>query len=181
MCGATRDWFGSACGRSTSPASAAHESCARHQHPHRIDGCSCHASIAPRFHSPGARQSFFDRTDEQDIVDTALKLWAEDPRQAPLTILDRAIARFERADLDFAFDADQLHFPHPFAELIRLAFAPQLSPSALRSAWLNATDDAASHESAEAVQAEWQRTIMCFADRYGLWLPLGIDEDNNPA
>lgn len=120
---------------------------------------------------------------EGEVVQVALSLWAQRPMQAPLSILDRAMASFEPNDLDFAFDADQLRPPHPFAELIRLAFAPQLNPGAPILTSIKANFSRRSPESApEAMHAEWQRTIMCFADRYGLWLPLevGEDDDSNP-
>ena len=121
---------------------------------------------------------------EGAVVELALSLWAHLPLEAPLAILDRTMARFEPYDLDFAFEADQLQPPHPFAELIRLAFEPELNAGARAVSPIKPTARSASAELlSEAVHAEWHRTIMCFADRYGLWLPceVGEDENSNPT
>lgn len=117
------------------------------------------------------------------MVELALSLWAHLPRVAPLAILDRTMARFAPCDLDFAFEVDQLHPPHPFGELIRLAFAPELDAGAQVLAPIKPNASSASAELvSEAVHTEWHRSIMHFADRYGLWLPceLGEDEKGNP-
>lgn len=114
------------------------------------------------------------------MVELALSLWAHLPSEAPLTILDRTMIRFEPCDLDFAFEADQLHPPHPFAELIRLAFAPELNAGARVLTPIKPNARSAGPELLSgAVHAEWHRTIMRFADRYGLWLPCEIGEDEN--
>lgn len=116
------------------------------------------------------------------MVELALSLWAHLPLEAPLAILDRTMARFEPYDLDFAFEADQLRSPHPFAELIRLAFAPDLNTSA-RVVWPKQPNarSASPEFLSEAVHAEWHRIIMRFADRYGLWLPWEISEDETSS
>jgi hypothetical protein len=112
------------------------------------------------------------------VVEIALSLWAHRPMESALSILDRAMAGCEPHDLDFAFEADQLHLPHPFAELIRLAFAPQFVADNVR---LTATGTHAADELlSDARYAEWHKAIMCFADRYGLWLPLEPDAHDDP-
>jgi hypothetical protein len=112
------------------------------------------------------------------VVEVALSLWAHQPMDTALSILDRAIATCEPRDLDFAFEADQLHLPHPFAQLIRLAFAPQLVPDNSPLAPIKTTgSDPADELRSEARHAEWHKAIMCFADRYGLWLPFELDDE----
>lgn len=114
------------------------------------------------------------------MVELALSLWAHLPLEAPLSILDRTMARFEPYDLDFAFDADQLHPPHPFAELIRLAFAPERNAGARVVSPIKSNAGSTSPELlSETMPPDWCGTIMRFADRYGLWLPSDIGEDEN--
>lgn len=127
-----------------------------------------------------SRLRFVDLMGEGDVVELALSLWAHLPRVAPMSILDRTMARFAPYDLDFAFEADQLHPPHPFAELIRLAFAPELNPEAqvLSSARSNLGSERPELVS-EAVHEQWHRTIIHFADRYGLWLPYDLGKYEN--
>jgi hypothetical protein len=114
------------------------------------------------------------------VVEVALSLWTHQPRDTALSILDRAMATCAPDDLDFAFEADQLHLPHPFAELIRLAFAPQFVPDTFSVTPINAIGCDAAHElQSEAMYAEWHKAIMCFADRYGMWLPFLDGEESD--
>jgi hypothetical protein len=168
------------CGRSHSLALATREACLRCAHSHPVEACSCQSSTAARFDWHACHQ-VLDWTEEGSVVETALLLCAEEPLQPPLSILDRAMARFGAHDLDFAFDADELRLPHPFAKLIWRAFAPQRSPGTSSVASTKATLGDAGRRGlpSEVLHADWARIIMCFADRYGLWLPLEFEEDDD--
>jgi hypothetical protein len=103
---------------------------------------------------------------ESAVVSTALSLWAQEPNLPPLQVLDRAMLRHAGEDLEFQFDGEfELAPPHPFAELIRRAFAPDLDPRLL----VLAIDS--SLPELESLSAEWHRAVMRFADRYNLWRP----------
>lgn len=87
-------------------------------------------------------------------------------------ILDRALAGHDSEDLEFAFEYDDLHPPHPFAELLRRAFAPKLDPTVLLISTLAAeVDDKDWPLQFESAQHEWHTAIMRFAERYGIWNP----------
>lgn len=153
-----------------------------HAHRGRSHECSCNSSMRARRQSRLCELKFFDFMNEGEVVEVALSLWAHRPTEEPLSILDRAMGQFEPHDLDFAFDADQLRPPHPFAELIRLAFAPLTAGTPILTPCKADASYLIPEWAPEAMHGEWQRIIMCFADRYGLWLPLeqGDDESSNP-
>lgn len=102
----------------------------------------------------------------------ALQLWSERPNEAALTILDSVLANQDAEDLEFAFEYDDLHLPHPFAELIRRAFAPHLDPTILLISTLAAeVGDRDWPPQFESAQQDWHAAIMRFAERYGIWNP----------
>lgn len=72
---------------------------------------------------------------------------------SPLHILDEAMAGRYGEDLDFEFDADEMRPPHPFAMLLRQAFAPTADPLSL------------------SPKRRWNLIILPFAQRYGIWEP----------
>jgi len=118
-----------------------------------------------------------DLVAEAEVVEMALSLWIRRPLAAPLSILDRTMARYEPDDLDFAFEPDQLYPPHPFAELLRLAFASEFNAGRRT---LRLTHASVYHEYAsDATRRECDRTVKRFADRYRLWLPEAICMDES--
>jgi hypothetical protein len=171
-----------ACDRTTGRALAICRSSAPRTRSHSllVDRCSGNSYIGEG--QSRLRLRLLEVMDAGAVVEVALSLWAHEPRDTALSILDRAMATCEPHELDFAFEADQLHLPHPFAELIRLAFAPEFVPGAFSGEPITTTGTHAAHElQSEAVYAEWHKAIMCFADRYGLWLPFELDdEDSTP-
>lgn len=105
------------------------------------------------------------------VVATALILWLQHPDRPALQILDQAMQAFESEDLNFAFD-DELNPPHPFAELVRRAFAPSLNPAEVFAMIvdLEATSPP-SRIRIESTGKEWSLAIERFAERYGIWGP----------
>lgn len=95
-----------------------------------------------------------------------------------MQILDRALLGYDRSDLDFAFDFDDLHPPHPFSELLRQAFAPHLDPLVLLASTLaTEVNDLEETPQVTKVRIEWHAAIMQFADRYQIWEPdLALDD-----
>lgn len=101
------------------------------------------------------------------VVRTALALWLELPHASALEILDRAMRAHHGEDLDFQFECE-LQPPHPFAELLRRAFAPDLHPTEL----LRATElDEPADPWIDSIARAWDRAILRFAERYGIWGP----------
>lgn len=103
---------------------------------------------------------------ETSVVQTALELYRRDPFKEPLQILDAAIGHRHGYQLDYEFENEELRPPHPFAELLRKAFAPWSSSSSL-------TPD-----------KYWACVILPFARRYHIWEPYRddaatADEPNN--
>jgi hypothetical protein len=106
------------------------------------------------------------------VIDTALALWAKYPHVRALEILDRAMQIHPRdGDLERLIDA-KLEPRHPFAELVRRAFAPHLHEMEL---WLEMLDlevdvsDPQLQDRLVWVRHEWARAIAQFSERYGLW------------
>lgn len=168
-----------ACDRSAGRAIALRRSTGPHARTHSVprDRCSCSSYIGDGL-QPRLSLRLLEVVDAEVVVEVALSLWAYQPMDTALSILDRAMATCEPHDLDFAFEADQLYLPHPFAELIRLAFAPQFVPDNFPFAPTNTTgSDATGELQSEAGHGEWHKAIMCFADRYGLWLPVELDDE----
>lgn len=104
---------------------------------------------------------------------TAVCLAIEHPELPAVDVLDRAVRAHPNDDLAFQFDAEEeLSPPHPFAELLRRAFAPHLHPLVLHASLfdLENHDDAVRLHRAR-IRRRWNRVICCFADRYGIWEP----------
>lgn len=91
------------------------------------------------------------------IAEAAVNLFKRHPHRDPLQILDEAIGSRRGEELDFEFDQDELRPPHPFAMLLRRAFAPTIDPASL------------------SPQRRWKLVILPFARRYGIWEPGGIE------
>ena len=102
-------------------------------------GISNGSDIEPRF--------------EPMVVSVALETARRHPRRDPLKILDAAIGPWRGRQLDFEFDDEELRPPHPFAELLRLAFAPSIPLSSL------------------TYGRHWTHIILPFARRYQIWEP----------
>jgi len=108
---------------------------------------------------------------EQSIVANALRLWSERSNDLARQILDDVMSSCHDDDLEFAFDYDDLRPPHPFAELLRRAFAPELDPTILLISTLAAEFGDHNCPQFKSAQDEWHAAIMRFADRYGIWSP----------
>lgn len=103
---------------------------------------------------------------------TAVCLGIEHPNLPAVDVLDRAVRAHPNDDLDFQFDTDEeLSPPHPFAELLRRAFAPHLDPDELLVAFLDeASSDMSTAQSRRArVRRHWNHVLLRFAQRYRLW------------
>lgn len=115
----------------------------------------------------------YELIDEPSVVLTALELSAQHPELTALAVLDRAMSLHADEDLDFQFDSEhELAPPHPFAELIRLAFAPQLDATELCMSsfeWPLAPVDLRMR--AARARRRWNRVILRFAERYRIWEP----------
>jgi hypothetical protein len=88
-------------------------------------------------------------------------------------VLDEAMRRHAGEDLDFQFDGEiELAPPHPFAELIRRAFAPQLDSTeiSLSLAGVQFQDRKLCSRLLRA-RRRWERAIRRFAERYRIWDP----------
>lgn len=105
------------------------------------------------------------------IVVTALILWLQHPQAPALSILDLAMQAYEGEDLEFSFE-DELQPPHPFAELVRRAFAAHLNPNELFATIVDVERESL-HLPArvEAAGMEWSVAIERFGERYGIWGP----------
>lgn len=105
------------------------------------------------------------------IVATALVLWLEHPEAPALSILDLAMQAYEGEDLEFAFE-DELQPPHPFAELVRRAFAAHLNPNELFATIVDVEPESLHLRApVEAASIEWSLAIERFSERYGIWDP----------
>lgn len=91
---------------------------------------------------------------EVPVVRTALQLWLGLPDASALEVLDLAMQLHSGEDFDFQFECE-LHPPHPFAELLRQAFAPNLDAAA----------------ASNTTTLAWDCAILLFAQRYGIWGP----------
>lgn len=152
-------------------ASNAARSCAKRNTIVRTDDCH-KERIAARQHIEVER-CFIRDFDGGSIVETALRLLKEQPWESPLHILDSALAGYEGDDLEFEFDYDELQLPHPFAELVRRAFAPDLDITELLLTTVDIEPrDPHLRSRIELARDAWQRAIGRFADRYRIWSPL---------
>jgi hypothetical protein len=107
---------------------------------------------------------------ELPVVRTALQLWLESPDASALEVLDFAMRSHCAEDFDYQFEFE-LYPPHPFAELLRQAFAPHVDASAvLREIELEESDPQTGSAFNTAALA-WDRAILLFAERYGIWGP----------
>jgi hypothetical protein len=110
------------------------------------------------------------------VVRTALALSLELPDASALEILDRAMRAHDGEDLEFQFECE-LQPPHPFTELLRRAFAPDLDRMELLSATEQLTErldepaDPQMRSWIDSIACEWDRAILLFAQRYGIWGP----------
>lgn len=114
-----------------------------------------------------------DDESQSPVVSTALSLWAQQPNLPALEVLDRAIRTHSGEDLDFQFDAEiELAPPHPFAELIRRAFAPQLDLTEICLSLSGMQFEEGEILSRTIrVRRRWDRAIRRFAERYRIWEP----------
>jgi len=105
------------------------------------------------------------------VVATALLVLAEYPGLSALAVLDEAMHRHSGEDLDFQFDPDiELAPPHPFAELIRRAFAPQLDPTEISLSLAGVQfEDAELRSRTIRTRRSWEHAVRRFANRYGIW------------
>lgn len=90
---------------------------------------------------------------KSSVVEVAIELSRQYPHTDPLEILDCAIGGRYGEELDFEFEADELRPPHPFAMILRRAFAPTVDPLSL------------------SPKRRWSLIILPFAQRYGIWEP----------
>ena len=100
------------------------------------------------------------------IANLSLQLQRLHIGMPPMAILDAAMAGHEFEHPDFQclhpeYD-DWLYPPSPFAELLREAFAPEITQEQLQ-AWVGHVGDFAETE------RRWQGVIDAFAERYHLW------------
>lgn len=103
---------------------------------------------------------------------TAVCLGIEHPNLSAVDVLDRAVRAHPDDDLDFQFDTDEeLSPPHPFAELLRRAFAPDLDPDELLVTFLHeaSSDDPRARSRRARVRRHWNHVLLRFAQRYRLW------------
>lgn len=107
------------------------------------------------------------------VVSTALSLWTWQPCLPALEVLDRAMRIHADEDLDFQFDGEhELAPPHPFAELIRRAFAPQLDQIELCMSFVESPlEDRELRTRVARTRRRWNRAILRFAERYRIWEP----------
>lgn len=107
------------------------------------------------------------------VVSTALSLWTRQPCLPALEVLDRAMRMHADEDLDFQFDGEhELAPPHPFAELIRRAFAPQFDQNELCMSLVESPlEDRALRTRVARARRRWNRVILRFAERYRIWEP----------
>lgn len=119
-----------------------------------------------------------DETTVQDdggspVVATALTVLAQQPNLPPLEVLDRAMRTHSGEDLDFQFDSEiELAPPHPFAELIRRAFAPQLDLTEICLSLSGVQfEDREIHSRIVRARRCWDQAIRRFAERYRIWEP----------
>jgi hypothetical protein len=94
-----------------------------------------------------------DVVPESTVAEVAVELSRRHPHREPLQILDEAIAGRSGEELDYEFDTDELRPPHPFAMLLRRAFAPEIDPASL------------------SPQRRWNLIVLPFARRYCTWEP----------
>jgi hypothetical protein len=114
--------------------------------------------------------SLVEGEEQPAVVSTALSIWAQNPKLAALEILDRAMRQHAGEDLDFQFDETELLVPHPFAELIRRAFAPALHAAELCLIEMESQDPELRGRIMRARRC-WDRAILQFAQRYQIWEP----------
>lgn len=108
--------------------------------------------------------------DDSAVVQVALHLWREHPCETPLNILDAALAGYRADDLEFEFDYDEFQPPHPFAELVRRAFAPDLDATELLLTTVDIEPrDPCLRNRIELAREAWHAALSRFADRYRLW------------
>lgn len=94
-----------------------------------------------------------DVVPELTVAEVAVELSRRHPHREPLRILDEAMDGRRGEELDFEFDVDELRPPHPFAMLLRRAFAPTINPASL------------------SPKRRWNLVILPFARRYHIWEP----------
>jgi hypothetical protein len=107
------------------------------------------------------------------VVWTAVCLCIEHPELPALRVLDRAVLAHADEDLDFQFEEDELHPPHPFAELLRRAFAPQVDPMELYTSLVGdpPTLDTDLIVRRARIKRRWSHALLRFAERYRIWEP----------
>jgi hypothetical protein len=107
------------------------------------------------------------------VVATALLLWAEHSDLPAIAVLDLAMRLHAGEDLDYEFDPElELAPPHPFAELIRRAFAPEIDAADLATSFVDVRiEDRVLQGHLDRIRRRWHRAILCFARRYQLWEP----------
>jgi hypothetical protein len=113
--------------------------------------------------------------EDSELVTDALELARREPARPALWVLDQVMHAHTGQCLDFAFDDEELGEPHPFAELIRQAFAPHLDPAELTLMEIETDSDAKLTYRARRYQrlrGEWNEALLRFAVRYDLWSPL---------
>lgn len=107
---------------------------------------------------------------EVPVVRTALQLWLGLPDASALEVLDLAMRAHSGEDFDFQFECE-LHPPHPFAELLRQAFAPNLDAAAILRESEFEESDPKMGSGSNATTLAWDCVILLFAQRYGIWGP----------
>jgi hypothetical protein len=107
------------------------------------------------------------------VVATALLLWAENSDLPAIAVLDLAMDLHAGEILDYQFDPElELAPPHPFAELLRRAFAPEIDPADLAASFVDVRiEDRALRVRLDRIRGCWRQAILRFAERYRIWEP----------
>ena len=105
-----------------------------------------------------------------EIVETALAARRLQPDAAAIDVLDEAMAGQHGTDPDFEAVgqpfSDWLSPASPFAQLLRMAFAPDLTDDDLSLA----ADPSAADGRSDSVASRWLHGVIeAFAFRYRLW------------
>jgi hypothetical protein len=111
------------------------------------------------------------------IVELAVRLRRLRPDIAPLKVLDVAMQthprrdlRLESADPVVELFNEHLDPPSPFAEVVREAFAPHMSPDDLDLiARPESPCEPDQIDRVRCVQDQWNQALDAFGDRYDLW------------
>lgn len=136
--------------------------------------------VAPNPLTDLLRKAYAEDPDEQCLIGleapdgavtvSALRLALQRPDLDALQILDRAIEGHPNLG---AF-GDEIEPPHPFTELLREAFAPEMDPVDLYVIGLDSDeiDDSNLQQRREELRDKWwNRAFIPFAKRYHIWQP----------